>query len=167
MDKLHNGHTKTGLPSVMHMVFAVSVSLLFLASLSSCTIATIRDDIETTEASIVVKEGELVEENKIYSQLQSQIQQTQSILDDKEADLTEVAFQIEMMKKQFANALAQTEAEKERKLKIDTELSALLDELKEVKSIEQQQSLSIQEKQKRLSYLRKKTIKSLKIIEAI
>ncbi|SEL11481.1 hypothetical protein [Nitrosovibrio tenuis] len=139
---------------------SITMAALMISGLCGCTVMQLRNEVKTDEVRLAGKEDELKIEEERQAQLQQEIEQLKSDLATRQMSLDDLKSRLTQLQRANDATPAQTKAQQDEKR---DRAAKLLKHQKEVIAIERS-GASLEEKQKRLQFLKEEIRKSLSLL---
>lgn len=140
---------------------SITLVALMISALYGCTVMQLRNEVKTDEVRLATKTDELKIEEARQAQLQQEIAQLKTDLATRQMSLDDLKARLEQLQRANDATPAQTRTQQDKKRERAVKLQR---HQKEVVAIEQSGG-SLEEKQKRLQYLKDEIRKSLSMLE--
>ena len=140
--------------------FISTTALLISTMLGGCTVMELKDEVKTDEARVAGKEAELKNEQARQAELQQETEQLKSDLANQEMSLGQLKSRLAELQRANDATVAETQAQQAAKRERAAKLQK---HQKEVIAIEQSGD-SLEEKQKKLQYLKEEVRNSLSML---
>jgi hypothetical protein len=145
----------------MRLVHASMISMAAAGSLLGCAIAELQSDISATQGRVDAKQGILASEEQTQAELARQRDQLRTDLHSRQLGASQLKARLDQMSKVNDAAPAATPQERQRK---NDRARRLAESTRQAQALEQDTSLSQQEKARRLEELKVKTGNMLDIL---
>jgi chromosome segregation ATPase len=150
----------------MGTIKLITTGALLVFGLSGCTVMQLRNEVKTDKERLVGKENELKIEEDRKTQLQQDMERLQSDLAASQMSLGDLKQRLEQLQQANAVTVAETSAQRERKRERAAKLQK---HQREVVAIEQsnacmEEKACMDEKQKRVQFLKEEIRKTLEIL---